>query len=155
MNKHLGKVFVASGTYLVAIILLGFFILPGVFNVESYDFLLGVELFLKVTSVVAVIALCVSAVAIPSTKLLARKPVRKLSPTLTAAVTLLAGLGVILVAALYVKFKTCPPELVGEAWHCMVPGESAVGSAVVVLFLSLLVGAVTWIVQKVICLHKN
>lgn len=146
-QSYLSRAFVVSSIYLLAIILGGFFILPGVFQVDNYNLPLVVELFLKVTSATAVIVVLSSAVIIPSLKLIQKPKQQVRSPVVTAAAALLIGLVIIFLHGLYVKLRTCPIDG-SNAWYCQVEGKSYVGMLVLAFFLASLIGFITWTGQK-------
>ena len=145
LEKFLGRGFVISSTYLLALILGGFFILPGVFQVQDYDFPLLVELFLKITATVSVCIVLLSAVALPMARVLRRqKPVEK-SPLYAAAATMLVGMTLIFLSAVYVKLRTCLDD--DEAWHCNFEGKSFLALLVLTFFAASLVGFIAWLVK--------
>jgi uncharacterized membrane protein YozB (DUF420 family) len=147
IENYLSKAFVVSSIYLLTIILGGFFILPGVFQVDDYNFPLIIELFLKVTSVIAAVVVLSSAIVIPGLKLIQKPKQRAGSPAVIAAATLLIGLMFIFLHGLYVKLRTCP--LGGsDASHCQVEGKSYVGMLVLAFFLASLIGCVAWVGRK-------
>ncbi len=147
LENYLSKAFVISSIYLLVIIIGGFFILPGVFQVESYSFPFIIELFLKITSAITVMLVLSCAIIIPGLKLI-RKPKRSIkTPAFAAAVTLFIGLILTLLDALYVKLRTCPPDG-SNAWYCQVEAKSYVGMLVQAFFLASLVGFITWAIQK-------
>jgi hypothetical protein len=147
LENYLSKAFVVSSIYLLAIILGGFFILPGVFQVESYNFPLIVELFLKVTSAIAVMVVLSSAIIIQGLKLIQKPKQHLTSPAFAAATSLFIGLVLIFLNAFYVKLRSCP---IGgsNAWYCQVEGRSYVGMVILAFFLASLFGFITWAGQK-------
>jgi hypothetical protein len=147
LESYLSKALVVSSIYLLAMILGGFFILPGVFRVESYNFPLIVELLLKVTSAVAVMVVLSCAIIVPGLKLVQKPKQRVKSPIVIAAATLLIGLIFIFLHGLYVKLRTCPIDG-SNTWYCQVEGKSYVGMLVLAFFLASLVGFVAWAGQK-------
>lgn len=148
VNKYLGKAFIISSIYLLTIILGGFFILPGVFQVDDYNFPLVIELFIKVTSAIAAIVVLTSAAILPGLQLIKKPKQRTKSPALIATFTLLVGLVFIFLHGLYVKLMTCPIDG-NDAWHCQVEGKLYVGMLVIVFFLASLIGCLAWAIQKV------
>lgn len=147
IENYLGKAFVVSSIYLLAIILGGFFILPGVFQVDDYKFPLIIELFLKVTSAIAGLVVLSSAVIIPALKLIQKPKQRAKGPVIIATATLLTGLIFIFLHGLYVKLMTCPIDG-SNAWHCQVEGKSYVGMLVLAFFLASLIGCATRVSQS-------
>lgn len=141
------KAFVISSIYLLVVILVGFFVIPSILQVDDYNFPFVVELFLKVTSTIATVLVLSSAITMLVLKLI-RRPTRGLnSPAFIAAVTLFVGLIVIFIHALYVKLRTCPVDG-SNAWYCQVEGKSYVGMLVLAFFLASLVGCVAWASQR-------
>lgn len=149
IENYLGRAFIVSSVYLLSIIVGGFFILPGVFQADDYNFPLVVELFLKVTSAIAVIVVLFSAVTIPVLKLIQGSRDELGRPAFIAAATLLIGLVFIFIHALYVKLRACPVDG-GDAWYCQVEGKSYVGMIVLAFFLASLVGCIAWASQRLI-----
>jgi hypothetical protein len=146
-ENHLNKAFIISSIYLLTIIFGGFFILPDIFRVDSYNFPLIVELFFKVTSAAASAVVLLSAVLIPGLKLIQKPKQRAGSPVVIATLTLLIGLIIIFLHGLYVKLMTCPVGGI-DAWYCRVEGESYVGMLVLAFILASLVGCAAWIGQR-------
>ncbi|HEX8763368.1 MAG TPA: hypothetical protein VF733_06465 [Candidatus Saccharimonadales bacterium] len=149
IEAYVSKAFVFSCIYLLAVIVGGFFILPGVFGLEDLHFPVVIELFLKVTCATAAIVVPLSAVIIPVLKI-AQKPKRLTgTPTVAAAITLFVGLLFIVLHGLYVRLRTCPAGG-SESWYCQVDGKSYVGMLVLAFFLACLAGGMAWIIQKFI-----
>jgi len=145
IEKYLSKLFVVSSVYIISLILFGFFIIPGVFQVDEYNFPLGLELFLKITATAAVISVFATVFLIPILKV-AQKPKRLVfSPTLVASITFLMCCGLLFLDGLYVKVRSCTGG--NEDWYCNVEGKSYVGGLIVSLFLASLVGLVAWLVK--------
>lgn len=145
---YLRRAFVVSGIYLLSIILGGFFILPGIFQVDDYSFPLIVELILKFASVIAVVIVLLSAIVIPGLRFIQKPKQRVKSPIFISATTFLIGLVFILSHGLYVKLRACPVNG-SNAWYCQIEGDSYVGMLVLAFFLSCLVGFIAWASQIV------
>lgn len=147
LEKYLSKAFVFANIYLLAIVLLGFFILPGIFDIDDYNFPVVLELFFKVTAVIAIIIIVASAIVIPVGKVRVKKSdgVKK-GPVLLASSTFLAGLVLIFSHGLYVKLRSCMPD--DAAWHCNVESRSYVGMLVLIFFASSAAGASAWLIQR-------
>jgi hypothetical protein len=146
-ERYLSRAFVVSSIYLLAIILGGFFILPGVFQVDDYNFPFTIELFLKITSAITALVILSSAIIIPSFNLIQKPRQRVKSPVVITATTLLIGLSFIFLHSLYVKLRSCSIEG-SEAWHCQVEGKSYVGMVVLAFILASLSGCIVWAGQK-------
>lgn len=149
IENYLDRAFIVSSVYLLSIIVGGFFILPGVFQVDDYNFPLVVELFLKITSSVAFLVVVSSAIFIPAIRLIKKPRQQTNGPVAFAAITLLIGLTFIFLNGLYVKLKTCPISD-DNAWYCRVEGKSYVGMLVLAFFLASLVGCITWASQRLV-----
>jgi len=145
--------FVISSSYLLTIILGGFFILPGVFNTD-FHFPLVVELFLKITATLAICIVLILAILIPALSFFKKPRAPKISPLLLSTMTLSVGVVTIFLSGLYVKLRTCSID--DTAWHCNVEGNSYVGLLVLVFFLASLVGLLAWATKMAKRLkHKN
>jgi len=143
IETYLTRAFIVSNIYLFAI-LLGIYILVGVFNIDESPPRM-VVLFLKATSALAVLIVIASAVIIPGGKLIQKQRIR--SPAAIAVTTLLFGLMLILLHALYVKLRTCP-YIGSSEWYCQVEADSYLGMVILASFFSSLVGCIVWIGQK-------
>lgn len=129
------------------IILLGFFILPGVFQLDGYNFPIAVELTIKITSAIATIAILSAVIIIPLLRFIRGPSQGVKGPALIAATTMLFGLILIFLHALYVKLKICPIDG-RSAWYCEVDGKSYVGMIFMVFLLASLAGCFAWSIQR-------
>lgn len=145
--SYLRKAFVVALVYLLALIVGGFFILPGVLNVDNYDFPNVVEFLLKLCAAVAVFIVAVSSIIIPAYVLSQRSKRTINTPSSLATLTMLIGFIAIFLNGLYVKLRTCP---VGgsDEWYCRIEGKSYIGMLVVTMFLASLVGGSAWLYSR-------
>ena len=135
VSEILDKVFLFTATYLVLVVLLRFFIFPGMFDIQ--DLAIAIKTFMNVTAVLSLIALSMSAIAIPIIGL-AHPHQKPRSSAFYSASILWSGTILTILLALYVKLMECPAEIKSTAWHCNVSGNSPIAFMAVILFISLL-----------------
>jgi hypothetical protein len=142
IDKYLGRAFAVASVYLVSIILVGFFILPSLFNIDNYDVPVGLELFLKATATLAVSIVLASSIYSPISRI-RQRDYKFSQPFHAATISMLTGFSLLLFHGLYVKLKTC--SIGDTAWHCNVDGKSYVGMSVLILFISTTIGFSVWV----------
>ncbi|MBC7581442.1 hypothetical protein H7097_01060 [Aeromicrobium sp.] len=163
VKRFLYKAFVLASGYIVVIMFGGFFVLPGLFNVNSYALPLAVELFLSVTFGVAVAILLVSAVLLPTIFLRSPNSRQRNIPITTAAGIML--MGILLTGALYIKsvYRPCrafydaaQPERIVRTENCGAggyatgfSGKGVIGVLILFFLVAMVTGLMIWLGLKV------
>ncbi len=141
IEKYLSRVLVISSAYIIALILFGFYIFPGVFHWD-YHFPLIIELLLKITATLAIISIFTTIFLILLLKIV-KKPRRlDLQPSLVVSIVFIVCCGLLFLCGLYAVTRTCSG--VSEEWYCNVEGKSLVGGLILSLMLASLAGFIVW-----------